>query len=194
MEGKEGCQGVRAEEERNDVIGRELAGAIAAGKAPQFGVVRFRVHNDWIDANSSLLKIDLALILDGELVEILDERVVEERAKNGHAFDGRLGSIDLMERALRGALQKRWPEIKRHLDEVQIVSYCAFTADYAKSHHVQVTFKVACGKGYALRPVVREGVDTIGKTRHTLVVIFHWLAWRLLRRLRGEQRKNGNSR
>jgi hypothetical protein len=191
MDKTEGCQGVRAEEEQKDVIERELAGAIAAGKAPQFKVVRFEANNGWVDESSSRLKIDLALLLDGQLVQVLDERVIEERPKNGHAFDGRLGSIDVMEGALRRALQERWPEIRQYLEEVKIVSYCAFTADYAQSHHVQVTFKIIYGKGEAPRAVVREGVDTIGKTRYTLVTIFRWLAWRLLRRLRGEKRERG---
>jgi hypothetical protein len=190
-EEKEGCQGGWVKEGQNDAISRELAGAMAAGKAPQFEVVRFEANNGWVDESSSRIKIDLALILDGQLVQVLDERVIEERPKNGAAFDGRLGSIDVMECALRRALQERWPEIRQYLEKVEIVSYCAFTADYKQSHHVQVTFKIICDKDETPRAVVREGVDTIGKTRYTLVTIFRWLAWRLLRRLRGEKRARG---
>ena len=189
-EGKEGCRGVEVED---GTIEKELAGAVAAGKAPSFRVVTFKVDNHWINESSSWLKLHLILSLDGQLVEIVDERVVEEREKNGHAYDGELGSVDLIRCALHGAVRQRWPEIEQYLEEVRIVGYCAFESELDRSHHVQVSFKVACGKDEALRPVTSEGVDTIGRTRLTLIKIYRWVVWRFLRRLRGEQRKNEHS-
>lgn len=192
MEEKKGCRGNRVDdEEQKGAIEKELEGAIVAGKAPQFEVVRFEVTNGWIDRDSSRLKIDLALILDGELIEVLDERVLRESPKNGHAFDGELGSIDLLKCSLHAALYKRWPEMGEYLEEVRVVGYNAFESELDQSHHVQISFKVACRKDGALHPVTSEGVDTIGKTRLILITIYHWVAWRLLRRLRGEERKNG---
>lgn len=175
----------------SNTIVQELAGAIAAGTAPQFHVVTFKADNHWVDETSSWLRVHLVLLLDGQLVEIVDERVVKEREKNGRAYDGELGSVDVMRCALRGALQRRWPEIAQYLEEVRVEGYCAFESELDRSHHIQISFKVACSQDEPLRPVTNEGVDTIGKTRLALIKTYHWIAWRLLRRLRGEERKNG---
>ncbi|MBI5071282.1 hypothetical protein HZB93_00045 [Candidatus Falkowbacteria bacterium] len=175
---------------------RELAGAIAAGKAPQFEVLSFGFHKQRrVDDGkvASCFRIEISTLLDGQVVEIADEQAVSQRVKNGAAFEGRLGSVDLMERALRKALIKRWPEIEQHLGCVRIVGYSVFAVDYEHSHHVQVTFKVTCREGKEPHTVTREGVDTLGVTFDSLVTIYHWVAWRLLRRLRGERRENGQS-
>lgn len=196
MEGEEGCREVGTEEEQNNIIEEELAGAIAAGKAPQFEVVKCNLQNSYARTRrgtASRLHLELVLLLDGRLIVITDRQAVKTRVKNGHAFDGRLGSVDLLERAFRRALQRRWPKVGQYLKEMRIGSYSVFAADYAQSHHVRVTFRTSCYERQALRTVVREGVDTLGVTRDALATIFHWVAWRLLRRLRGEQRKNGNS-
>lgn len=178
-------------------IERELAGAIAAGKAPQFEVARCRLVNDYTrgDNHPAHTKLELYFILlaDGRLVEIADEQMLEDCVKNGHAFDGRLGSVDLLERVFRSALKNRWPEIEQYLADVEVKSYWVFAADYNQSHHVQVTFGVSCNGGRTVHRVKCEGVDTIRETHGALATIFHWVAWRLLRRLRGEQRRNGHS-
>ncbi len=189
---EEGPEG--EESETNNTIEKELAGAIAAGRAPQFHVVTFKVDNHWIDECSSWVKVHLVLSLDDQLVEIVDERVIKDREKNGHAYDGELGSVDVVRCALHEAVRRRWPEIEQYLEEVRVVGYCAFESEFDRSHHVQISFKVSCSKDKPLRPVTSEGVDTIGKTRLALIKTYHWIAWRLLRRLRGEERKNGGSK
>lgn len=196
MEGEEGCREVGTDEEQNSTIEKELAGAIAAGKAPQFEVARCRLVNDYVrEGETARTKLELYFILlaDGRLVEIVDEQILEDCVKNGHAFDGRLGSVDLLERVFRTALKNRWPEIEQYLANVEVKSYWVFAADYNQSHHVQVTFRVSCNGGQTVHAVKCEGTDTIRETHGALTTIFHWVAWRLLRRLRGEQRKNGNS-
>ena len=198
MEGKRGCLGgedvdrvvvVKALEV--EAVKRELEEAVALGEAPKLEGVKFEVTNHWVDEKKSWLRTHLRLILDGQLVEVVDERVIEEKEKNGHAYDGELGSFDLMKGVLGEALRKRWPEIEQYLNEVRVEGYCAFESEFDRSHHIQISFKVAFNKDEALRPVKSEGVDTIGKTRLTLITIYHLVAWRLLRRLRGEKRARG---
>jgi len=191
-EGKEGCLGDEAED---GTIEKELAGAIAAGKAPQFEVIDFWQSNRRTRTKRSVrnqLGFDLVLLLDGRLIEITAQQTLRKRVKNGHAFVGRLGSVDLMECTLRRAILRRWPKFRPYLERVRIDDYSAVTAACKQSHHVRATFRVICREGAAPRAVTLEGVDTIDTTFNALAMIFHWLSWRLLRRLRGEQRKNGN--
>ncbi|MBU1146360.1 hypothetical protein KKD80_02320 [Patescibacteria group bacterium] len=195
MEEKKGCRGNRVDdEEQKGAIEKELEGAIVAGKAPSFEVIGYNQQNRRMRTKKSVrvqLSFNLVLLLDGRLIEVTAKQTLRRRTKNGRAFDGRLGSVDLMERALRGAILRRWPKIRSYLKQMRISDYSAVAADYNQSHHVRPTFRVICHEGSAPRAVTLEGVDTIDTTFDALVIVFHWLSWRLLRRLRGEERKNG---
>lgn len=182
------------EDWRNNLLEKELLGAIAAGKAPRFEVFVFdfrkqrRVCEGQVEGS---FQVSLGMLLDGQLVEVAEEQKLTRCEKKGDGFEGRIGSVDLMERALRKALLNRWPQIRWHLRQTRIVSYSATALDYQHSHRVQVTFGVVCRDDQAPRILVREGVDTLGVTFDSLTTIYHWVAWRLLRRLRGEKRGNG---
>ncbi len=171
---------------------KELSGAIAAGKAPQFEVFSFDFHKQRRVCNGkvvSYFQVTIAALLDKQVIEVIDGQTISRCEKIESTFDGRLGSVDLIERALRQILLKRWPQIGWHLKQVRIVGYSAIAIDYERGPRVQVTLGVVYRGNQTPRIVVREGVDTLGVAFDSLVTIYHLVAWRILRRLRVEMRK-----
>jgi len=187
---------------RNSMIERELKEAIAAGKAPQFDIQSYDLHNRYRSMGQGdgrqgekRLHMTLSLILDSQPVIHFKEQTVAKRAKRGIAYDGRMGSVDIMETVLREAIVLRWPEIGPELTKIRTASYAVHAVgatqdDNHEEHHIQVHFRVIVDGCQEPCVVSREGVDSIGLTFEALVTIYHWFVWRVLRRLRGEARKS----
>lgn len=184
----------------NNLIERELAGAVAAGKAPQFHVQsRNSQNSEWTmgegeeKRGEDRLSITLALLLDGKTIIHTKEQTVKQ-VPRGLAYEGKMGSVDIMETVLREAIVLRWPELGPELAKIRTDSYAvhaigARRADNSEEHHVQVHFRVwvdGCREPY---PISRAGVDTVKITFYALVDVYRWFVWRTLRRLRGEARK-----
>jgi hypothetical protein len=185
------------------VIERELGEATAAGKAPQFEVQGFDFHNcRWgmgageKKQGEKRLRVALSLLLDDQPIIHVKEQTVKQ-ARRGIAYEGKMGSVDVMETALREAIVLRWPELGSELAKIRTASYAVHAVGAAEGdieeHHVQVHFRVIVEGCREPCVVSREGVDTISSTFDALLMIYHWFVWRVLRRLRGEARKNGKS-
>lgn len=169
---------------------QELESAIECGKAPEFQVVSYQTVNGGNLEGEPQITVKLVLLLDGQQVEKTAGQQVS-RTRRIHGFGGRLGTIDLIERAYREALAERWPEIRELLNEFNTPGYSVVamglsTGPEGSEHHVQVSMQVMNGRTHG--GIVNEGVDTIQEVVRTYKTAFHWLAWRLLRRVRGEAR------
>jgi len=183
------------------VIERELGEAIEAGKAPQFEVQSRDFHNSFwsmgegdAKRGESRLQMTVSLLLDGQPIVHAREQAVRQ-SKRGIAYEGRMGSIDIMETTLREAIVLRWPEIGPELAKIKTASYAvhavgAAQSDSREEHHIQVHFRVVVDGCQEPCIISREGVDSIGLTFEALVTVYHWFIWRVLRRLRGEARKS----
>lgn len=182
-------------------IERELAAAIVAGKAPQFEIQSRDFHNtEWSMGQAgsgrgeSRLQMTVSLLLDGQPIIHSREQAVRFE-KKGIAYEGRMGSVDIMETVLREAIVQRWPEIGPELAKIKTTSYAvhalgAADGDSRDEHHVQVHLRVVFEGCSEPCSISREGVDSVGVTFSALVTVYHWFVWRTLRRLRGEARRN----
>ena len=169
---------------------QELESAIRSGKAPEFEVMSYQTVNGGDLEGEPQITVELVLVLDGQQVKKNVGRQVS-RTRHVHGYIGRLGTIDLIERAYREALAERWPEIKDLLLEFNTPGYSVVAMGLSSGpegseHHVQVSMQVVNGRSHG--GIVNEGVDTIQEVVRTYKMAFHWLAWRLLRRMRGEAR------
>ncbi len=183
-------------------IERELAEAIAAGKAPQFEVQSYDLHNRYWSMGQGKerrgekrLHMTLSLVLDSQPIIHIKEQTVAKRTKRGIAYEGKMGTVDIMETVLREAIVLRWPEIGPELAKIKTASYAvhavgASRGDSQEEHHVQVHFRVVADGCQETCVVSGEGVDSIGITFDALTTVYHWFVWRTLRRLRGEARKS----
>lgn len=199
-----GVSGRKVQNGRDDRIDRELAEAIRTGKAPQFEVQSFDFHNSlWTMGSGKQkqgekrLRMTLSLLLDGQSIIHAKEQTVN-KSRRGLAYEGRMGSVDIMETALREAIVLRWPEMGLELVKIKTGSYAVHAIgathdDGREDCHVQVHLRVIVEGCQEACVVSREGVDSIGITLDALLTIYHWFSWRALRRLRGEAREKKRS-
>jgi hypothetical protein len=174
------------------MIQEQLKAVIAKGKAPEFRVMDYHVHNGGnLEAGPSI-SVTLRLLLEGqEVTKTVSQQVCRVPGNGTSGFSGRLGTIDLVENAFREALSERWPKIGRLLEGFETPGYSvmamgAHMGPCGNEHHVKVVMQVKNGQSHG--GVVEEGVDTIQEVVRVYQTVFHWLAWRLLRRVRGQER------
>lgn len=180
-------------------IEKMLADAVASGEAPQVEVRSYDLHNCYWSMGygdsrrgEKRLRMTVSLLLDGQPIIHSKEQTVQP-TKRGIVYEGRLGSVDIMETVLREALVLRWPEIGPALTKIKTTSYAVHAVgaenDNCDEHHVQVHLRAIVDGCDVTCVVSREGVDSIGLTFDVLVTIYHWYVWRVFRRLRGEKRR-----
>jgi hypothetical protein len=176
-------------EEKIVDLWEELSRAVEAKKAPVFKLLSYSFLNRKEKEGYYRIKIDLRLLLDGQEIEVSKEQVKkkeEEIKVEKHAFNGKLGSFDLIESAFQEAIQKRWPKLS-FLKRTE--SYAVHALSNDSSYQVQVLLGIKNDRGTSRYVVKLIGIDTVATTIEGLTLIYHWLTWRGLRRLRGKERQ-----
>lgn len=167
-------------------IREELSRVAAAGKLPQFELMKYLTENSGGLEDAPRIKVKVWMLLKGRRI-IITNSTHARRIKKGSAYDGRLGTVDLLEGALRAAIVKRWPELESGLNEFLTSSYAVHAIGDESSHIVRVIAKVenhrTCGG------VACKGVDTFQTTLRAMCMIYNWVVWRLLRREKGRKRR-----
>ncbi len=165
---------------------KELDRVETAGKLPEFKLLKYLAENSSTLDNAPHIRVKVWTMLGGRRI-IVTNSTHAHRTKNGLAYNGRLGTFDLLEGALRVAIVKRWPKLENGLKEFSTPSYAVHAIGDESSHVVRVIAKVknhrTCGG------VVCKGVDTFQTTLRAMCLIYHWVLWRLLRREKGCNRR-----
>lgn len=188
----------------------ELQKALQTGEAPAFDVrydLRYsgKYKSPKSDAtqrqnNQILMFVDMKI--DGEDGEngsfcVRLQRQVRNRPMAA-SYSGRLGTIDIFEKALEKTLLKKWPKFNPYINKLKITHYAVHALGDLKKHQVQVILRVALknngdsGKRVIRGTIVKEGYDALGLTFEGLLIIYNWFAWRILRRINGEKRALDN--
>jgi hypothetical protein len=170
-------------------ISRQLAGVRGSGKAPEFEILDFSLYIGG-DSEIQKFRFSLVILIDGEKIEVIeeDECCPGSSPKKGSGFRGKIDSVNMMDRAFRRAILKRYPELTI-IEEFCFSSYVVHAVDTSGvGHHVQVVMGLENHKGrWTLRLV---GSDISQLTLKGFHNIYHWMLWRLLRRQRGEARRS----
>lgn len=152
------------------------------------------IHDGQLDNSAKF--ITLTLSLEGQRIIITRQRTyrtasqkIDSDDKDPVTYNGRLGSIDLIEEAIKAAIAQRWPQLAQYIDNVKTTDYAVHAIGNLETHNVSVHLQVSITNGKVIKGrISKVGSDSIDISFQALMTIYNWVAWKLLRRINGEEK------